>query len=149
MEFVLTYFLLFCSNNWSPSPAESLKENFEPDLPPPPLTPLSSCGMRDEPLTPLTVINLTEKKLTGSWSILWKKLYSKCNLSKSKFEGKFVIHTDYRRPERKFTDKLKIHSHSLIFRYGRSIFCLPHRPKFSDFFDLCLHLVSMVRGRCK
>ena len=61
MEFVLNYSLLFCSNNWSPSPAESLKENFEPDLPPPPLTPLSSCGIRDEPLTPLTVINLTKK----------------------------------------------------------------------------------------
>ena len=63
MEVVLNYSLLFCSNNWSPSPAESLKENFEPDLPPPPLTPLSSCGIRDEPLTPLTVINLT-KNLT-------------------------------------------------------------------------------------
>ena len=61
MEVFLTYSLLFCSNNWSPSPAESLKENFEPDLPPPPLTPLSSCGIRDEPLTPLTVINLTKK----------------------------------------------------------------------------------------
>ena len=30
----------------------------------------------------------------------------------------------------------KIHSQSQIFRYGRSIFCLPHQPKFSDFFDL-------------
>ena len=38
---------------------------------------------------------------------------------------------------------LKIHSHSQIFRYGRSIFCLPHRPKFSD---LCLYWVSVVRG---
>ena len=32
-----------------------------------------------------------------------------------------------------------------IFRYGRSIFCLPHQ---SNFFDLCLHWVSVVRG-CK
>ena len=40
----------------------------------------------------------------------------------------------------------KIHSHSPIFRYGQSIFCLPHRPKFSDFFDLCLHWMSVVRG---
>ena len=24
--------------------------------------------------------------------------------------------------------------------------CLPHWPKFSDFFDLCLHWVSVVRG---
>ena len=37
-------------------------------------------------------------------------------------------------------------SHSQIFRYGRSIFCLPHRPKFSDFFDLCFHWVSVVRA---
>ena len=44
-----------------------------------------------------------------------------------------------------FSARPKIHSHSQIFRYGRSIFCLPHRPKFSDFFDLCLHWVSVVR----
>ena len=43
-----------------------------------------------------------------------------------------------------FTARQKIHSHSQIFRYGRSIFCLPHRLKFSDFFDLCLHWVSVV-----
>jgi hypothetical protein len=45
-----------------------------------------------------------------------------------------------------FTARPKINSHSQIFRYGRSIFCLPHRPKFSDFFELCLHWVSVVRG---
>ena len=39
----------------------------------------------------------------------------------------------------------KIKSQSQIFRYNRSIFCLPHRPKFSDIFDLCLHWVSVVR----
>ena len=50
------------------------------------------------------------------------------------------------REEIAFTARPKIHSHSQIFRYGRSIFCLPHRPKFSDFFDLCLHWVSVVRG---
>ena len=44
-----------------------------------------------------------------------------------------------------FTARPKINSHSQIFRYSRSIFCLPHRPKFSDFFDLCLHWVSVVR----
>ena len=43
-----------------------------------------------------------------------------------------------------FTAWPKIHSQSQIFRYGRSIFCLPHRPKFSDCFDLCLHWVSVV-----
>ena len=45
-----------------------------------------------------------------------------------------------------FTARPKINSHSQIFRYGPSIFCLPHRPKFSDLFDLCLHWVSVVRG---
>ena len=50
-----------------------------------------------------------------------------------------------RRKEIAFTERPKIHSHSQIFRYGRSMFCLPHRPKFSDFFDLCLHWVSVVR----
>ena len=44
-----------------------------------------------------------------------------------------------------FTARPKIHFHSQIFRNGRSIFCLPHRPKFSDFFDLCLHWASIVR----
>ena len=40
-----------------------------------------------------------------------------------------------------FTTRLKIKSQSQIFRYGRRIFCLPHRPTISDFFDLCLHAV--------
>ena len=50
------------------------------------------------------------------------------------------------REEIAFTARPKIHSHSQIFRYGGSIFCLPHRPIFSDIFDLCLHWVSVVRG---
>ena len=49
------------------------------------------------------------------------------------------------REEIAFTARPKIHSHSQIFRYGRSIFCLPHRPNFSDIFDLRLHWVSVVR----
>ena len=48
-----------------------------------------------------------------------------------------------------FTAQPKIQSQSQIFRYGRSIFCLPHRPNFSDIFDLCLHWVSVVRGYYK
>ena len=44
-----------------------------------------------------------------------------------------------------FTARPKINSHSQIFRYGRSIFCRPHPPNFSDIFDLCLHWVSVVR----
>ena len=50
------------------------------------------------------------------------------------------------REEIAFTEWPKIHSHSQIFRYGRSIFCLPYRPTFSDIIDLCLHWVSVVRG---
>ena len=49
------------------------------------------------------------------------------------------------REEIAFTAWPKIQSQSQIFRYGGSIFCLPHRPKFSDIFDLCLHWVSVVR----
>ena len=51
------------------------------------------------------------------------------------------------REEKAFTVRPKIHSQSQIFRYGGSIFCLPHRPNFSDIFDLCLHWVSVVRGQ--
>ena len=40
----------------------------------------------------------------------------------------------------------KIQSHSQILRYGRGIFCLSHRPNFSDSFNLCLHWVSVVRA---
>ena len=50
------------------------------------------------------------------------------------------------REEIVFIARPKMHSHSQIFRYGRSIFCLPHQPNFSDIFDLCLHWVSIVRG---
>ena len=45
-----------------------------------------------------------------------------------------------------FPTRPKIKPQSQIFRYGRSISYLPHRPKFSDFFDLCLHWESVVRG---
>ena len=50
------------------------------------------------------------------------------------------------REEIAFTARPKIQSQSQIFRYGGRIFCLPHRPNFSDIFDLCLHWVSVVRG---
>ena len=46
------------------------------------------------------------------------------------------------RGETAFTARPKIQSQSQIFMYGGSIFCLPHRPNFSDIFDLCLHWVS-------
>ena len=51
------------------------------------------------------------------------------------------------REEIAFSARPKIHSHSQIFSYGGIIFCLPHRPNFSDIFDLCLHWVSVVRGQ--
>jgi hypothetical protein len=44
-----------------------------------------------------------------------------------------------------FTARPKINSHSQIIRYGQSKFCLSHMPKFSDFFNLCLHWVFVVR----
>ena len=40
----------------------------------------------------------------------------------------------------------KIQSQSQILWYAGSIFCVPHRPNFSDIFDLCLHWVSVVCG---
>ena len=49
------------------------------------------------------------------------------------------------REEVAFTSRPKIQSQSQIFRYGQSIFCLPHWPNFPDIFDLCLHSVSVVR----
>ena len=49
------------------------------------------------------------------------------------------------REEIAFTARPKIQSQSQTFRYGLSIFCLPHRTNFSDNFDLCVHWVSVVR----
>ena len=65
--------------------------------------------------------------------------------SKNKFDG-FCHGLRTPREEIAFTARPKIHSQSQIFRYGWSIFCLPHRPNFSDIFDLCLHWVSVVRN---
>ena len=48
---------------------------------------------------------------------------------------------------------LKIKSQSQVLRYGQSIFCLPHRPRISDFFcympslgvcSLCLQLHNLI-----
>ena len=47
------------------------------------------------------------------------------------------------REEIAFTSQPKIHSQS--HKHDGSLFCLPHRPKFSDIFDLCLHWVSVFR----
>ena len=48
------------------------------------------------------------------------------------------------REEIAFTARPKFQSQ--IFRYVGSIFCLPHRPNFSDILDLYLHWVSVVRA---
>ena len=50
------------------------------------------------------------------------------------------------REEIAFTARPKIWSQSQIFRYGRSIFCLPHQSNFSYIFDLCLHWLSVVHA---
>ena len=84
-----------------------------------------------------------------------KKRYVNITFKEFCTEFKFISrtlmlwYTDYGRTVRKSpslqcTAQPKINSHSQIFRYGRSIFCQPHRPKFSDFFGLYLHWVSVV-----
>ena len=50
------------------------------------------------------------------------------------------------REEKAFPARPRIQSQSQIFRYDQSIFCLPHRPNFSDIIDLCLHW--FVRSPC-
>ena len=63
-------------------------------------------------------------------------------------ESRYTCMHGLRKPREEitFTARPKIQSQSQIFRYGQSIFCLPHRPNFSDIFDLCLHWVSVVRA---
>ena len=97
----------------------------------------------------------------------WQNLWSVNNLSKRprKLKINFIFETVRHRrsmissqlhscrhglrtprEEIAFTERPKIQSQSQILRYGRSIFCLPHRSNFSDIFDLCLHWVSVVRA---
>ena len=54
---------------------------------------------------------------------------------------KFSLVHKLRTPGEEIAFTARLNSHSQIFRYDRSRFCLPHRPKFSDFLDLCLHWV--------
>ena len=56
--------------------------------------------------------------------------------------------TDYKHPVRK-SPKLHCRKSTTTPKClgtERSIFCLPYRPKFSDFFDLHLHWLSVVRA---
>ena len=91
------------------------------------------------------------------WCIQLRHPFGKSNLIVKKiqsFESSFEDPAIYqikhglRTPneEMAFTAQPKIKAHSQMFRYGWSIFCLPRRPKLSDFFDLCLHWVSVVRA---
>ena len=79
-------------------------------------------------------------------------LLSYCGLVEAKIRASNIdlhVHRHGLRTPREeiaFTARPKIQSQSQIFRYGGSIFCLPHRPNFSDIFDLCFHWVSVVRG---
>ena len=70
-----------------------------------------------------------------------------CPWPKGYFESIFHNWEDHGprmpREENLFTEQPKIHSHPKIFKYGRSIFCLPHHPTFLDIFDLCLHWLSL------
>ena len=60
-----------------------------------------------------------------------------------------VKHTDYGRPVRKSPSLHGQKSTPTPKFLGttEAFFCLPHQPKFSDFFNLCLHGVSVVRGK--
>ena len=82
----------------------------------------------------------------NQFSKKWHRLTS----TASDRKGAKIQYDEYhglRTPREKiaFTAWPKIQSLSQIFMYGRSIFCLPNRPNFSDIFDLCLHCVSVVR----
>ena len=60
----------------------------------------------------------------------------------------YVLSTDYERPERKWPSLhcRKLNPNPKFLGMAEAYFCLPHRPNFSDFFDLCRHWVSVVRG---
>ena len=62
--------------------------------------------------------------------------------------NQMLFSTDYGRPERK---EPSLHGRKFtptpkFLGTAEGKFCLPHRPKFSDFFDFFLHWVSVVRG---
>ena len=87
-------------------------------------------------------------KINNSWFNPWFSFYFSCLYPAPFYWMVYVLAHGLRTPreEKAFTARPKIHSHSQIFRYGQSIFCLPLRPNFSDIFDFCLHWVSVVRA---
>jgi hypothetical protein len=76
-----------------------------------------------------------KKELKNKTDRHWKKNYTQRKI----FHNMLYHGLRTPREEIAFTARPKIQSQSQIFRYGRSIFCLPHQPNFSDIFDLCLH----------
>ena len=88
--------------------------------------------------------NYNKSKYLWPWACFFCSLLEGvCNILFFKF---FEHGLRTPREEIDFTARPRIQSQSQIFRYGGSIFCLPHRPNFSDIFDLCLHWVSVVRA---
>ena len=72
------------------------------------------------------------KNKTKAWlSLIWWKIQICCMLKT-------------RTTDARWGNRLQCMVENPLSR--RSIFCLPHQPKFSDFSDLCLHWVSVVRG---
>ena len=78
---------------------------------------------------------------------IFMKTYFYCRKQNTSFESPHHMNHGIPTPGEEIaftTARPKIKSQSQIIRYCQSIFCLPHWPKFSDFFDLCLHWVSLV-----
>ena len=86
---------------------------------------------------PFSVFHLRiRRKFTLSLFLLWQNLICK----KLPFVGeKFLLKKSHRKKTHQHISSNKLWN-------GQSIFYLPHRPKFSDLFDLCLHWVSVVRA---
>ena len=112
------------------------------------LTSHALCQKRIHPISPLLSTEQDRKLVPILVSCVFLKydqnfLAKNACLSISAVLQMFTPRTP--REEIAFTARPRIHSHSQIFRYGGSIFCLPHRPNFLDIFDLCLNWVSVVR----
>ena len=92
-------------------------------------------------------VHLTSKFTESILKVLFDFLEGLHNVVKS-FMKLHIYNQRLRTPSEEiaFTARPKIKSQSQIFSYGRSIFCLPHRPKFSNYFDFCLQWVSVVRA---
>jgi hypothetical protein len=105
---------------------------------------LWNCIFRNVLIYCVLLLNRPLLSCLGFHLIRWGKIMATSYVCKDCLVSEHGLRTP--REEVAFTVRPKIHSlHSQIFWYGRRIFCLPHRPNFSDIFDLCLHWVSVVR----